>query len=63
VPTLSHRLHRINSFLRIWVPRSIRPVALFTDVTITEAIQQYALWRNLATTLIKDERFPDRSPK
>jgi diguanylate cyclase len=41
-----------------------------TDFTITEAIQQYALWRdrgidlpvavNLASTLIKDERFPDR---
>jgi EAL domain-containing protein (putative c-di-GMP-specific phosphodiesterase class I) len=41
-----------------------------TDYTITEAIQQYALWRdrgidlpiavNLASTLIKDERFPDR---
>jgi EAL domain-containing protein (putative c-di-GMP-specific phosphodiesterase class I) len=41
-----------------------------TDFTITEAIQQYALWRdrgidlpvavNLAPTLIKDERFPER---
>ena len=41
-----------------------------TDFTITEAIQQYALWRNrgidlpvavnLAPALIKDERFPDR---
>ncbi|MGC1524212.1 MAG: EAL domain-containing protein [Steroidobacteraceae bacterium] len=41
-----------------------------TDFTITEAIQQYALWRdrgidlpvavNLAPSLVKDERFPDR---
>jgi EAL domain-containing protein (putative c-di-GMP-specific phosphodiesterase class I) len=41
-----------------------------TDFTITEAIQQHALWRkrgidlpfavNLAPTLVKDEGFPDR---
>lgn len=41
-----------------------------TDFTITEAIQQYALWRdrgldlpvavNLAPALVKDEGFPDR---